>query len=84
MDWLRENRLNLNTLKTGFILSGTSANILKIGELLAIRVDGHTIKRVRKAKYLGIIIDEKLTWEDYTDYISLKIKRNIGIMRRVS
>ena len=83
MDWLRANRLSLNTLKSEFMLSGTSANILKIGELLAIRFDGHTIKRVRKAKYLGIIIDEKLTWEDHIDYISLKIKRNIGIMRRV-
>ena len=82
MDWLRANRLSLNTLKTEFMLSGKSANILKIGELLAIRVDSHTIKRVRKAKYLGIIMDEKLTWEDHIDYISLKIKRNIGIMRR--
>ena len=72
MDWLRANRLSLNILKTG-----TSANNLKIGELLAIRVDGYTIKRVRKAKYLAIVIDEKLTWEDHIDYISLKILRNI-------
>ena len=79
MDRLRANRLSLNTLT----LSGTSANILKIGELLAIRVDGYTIKRVRKAKYLGMIIDEKLTWENHIDHISLKIKRNIGIMRRM-
>ena len=83
MDWLRANRLSLNTLKTEFMLSGTSANILKIGELLAVRVDDHTIERVRKARYLGIIIDEELTWEDHIDYISLKIKRNIGIRRRV-
>ena len=83
MDWLRTNRLNLNKLKTEFMLSRTSANILKIGELLAIRIDGHTIKRVRKPEYLGIIIDEKLTWEHHIDYISLKIKRNTGILRRV-
>ena len=42
--WLRANRLSLNTLKTEFMPSGTSANILKIAELLAMRVDGHTIK----------------------------------------
>ena len=53
MDWLRANRLSLNTLKTEFMLSGTSANILKIGELLAVRVDGHTIKRVRKPNNLA-------------------------------
>ena len=83
MDWLRAFRLSLSTLKTEFLLSGTSSNILKVGELLSVRVDGHALKLFRKAKYLGIIIDAKLTWEDHIDYISLKIKRNIGIMRRV-
>ena len=29
MDWLRANRLRLNTLKTEFMLSGTPANILQ-------------------------------------------------------
>ena len=74
MDWLRANRLTLNTLKTEFMLSGTTPNILNIGELLAIRVDGHTTKRIRKAKYLGIIMDEKLTWEDHTGYIFVENK----------
>ena len=40
INWLRANRLSLNTLKTEFMLSGTSANILKVSELLAIRIDG--------------------------------------------
>ena len=46
MDWLKANNLSLNVMKTEFILTGTTQNILKIGNLLAIRVQGHTIKRV--------------------------------------
>ena len=46
-------------------------------------MQGRTIKRVKKAKYLGIVIDNKLTWKDHTDHVSLKIKRNLGIMKRV-
>ena len=60
-----------------------AANVLKFGGLLAIRIDSYTIKRVHMAKYLGIIIDDKMSWKDHIDYISLKIKRNIGMMKRV-
>ena len=56
MDWLKANNLSLNVMKTEFILTATTQNILKIGDLLAIRVQGHTIKRVYKAKYSGIVI----------------------------
>ena len=81
-DWLKANNLSLNIMKAEFILTGTTQNILKIGDLLAIRVQGHTIKRVYKAKYLGIVIDDKLTSKDHIDHVSLKIKRNLGIMKR--
>ena len=76
MDWLKANNLTLNVMKTEFILTGTVQSILKIGDLLAIRVQGHTIKRVYKAKYLGIVIDNKLTWKDHIDHVSLKIFRS--------
>lgn len=31
--------------------------------------DGMIIQRVEKMKYLGVIIDGKLRWEDHCDYI---------------
>ena len=83
MDWLKANNLSLNVMKTEFILTGTTQNNLKIGDLLAIRVQGYTVKLVYKAKYLGMVIDDKLTWKDHIDYVSLKIKRNLGIIKRV-
>ena len=85
MDWLKADNLSLNIMKTEFILimktEFLTQNILKTGDLLAIRVQGHTIKRVYK--YLGIIIDDKLTWKDHIDHVFLKIQRNLGIMKRV-
>ena len=61
---VESNNLSLNVMKTEFILTGTTQNILKIGDLLAIRVQGHTVKRIYKAEYLGIVIDDKLAWKD--------------------
>ena len=83
INWLKANQLSLNTAKTELMLSGTAANVLKFGGLLAIRIDSYTIKRVHMAKYLSIIIDDKTSWRDHIDYISLMIKRNNGMMKRV-
>ena len=83
IDRLKANRLSLHAAKTEFMLSGTAANVLKFGGLLAIRIDSYTIKRVHMAKYLSIIIDDKMSWKDHTDYISIKIKQNIDMMKRV-
>ena len=77
-DWLKANRLNLNILKTEFMLIGTNWNLSKIGDLLALRISNDLIKRVHKAKYLGLVIDDKLSWKEHIGYILTKIRRNIG------
>ena len=39
------------------------------------------IRLVRCVKYLGIIADDTLTWEEHIEYISVKLKRGIGILK---
>ena len=34
-------------------------------------------------KYLGIMIDSHLNWKSRVNYISMKIKRNIGILSKL-
>ena len=41
------------------------------------------LKRVTETKFLGIIIDENLTWKDHIDGISKTISRNIGVLSKV-
>ena len=77
-DWLIANKLSLNVFKIG-----TTQVLSRIGNLLAVRVNGELIRRVYKSKYLGLIVDDKLSWKDHIDLISSKIRRNIGVMKRV-
>ena len=61
IDWLKANKLSLNTVKTEFMLLGSAPSILRFGTLLAIRVGDSLIRRTRCTKYLGIIMDETLS-----------------------
>ena len=44
--------------------------------------DGFTIKRTKVVKYVGLVVDDALTWPQHIDYISTKIARGVGILKR--
>ena len=82
LNWLKENRLSLNFMKTKFMLIGSNKKIQPLNNLIAIRVNGRLLKQVKRIKYLGSVVDENLTWDDHINYISVKIRQNIGILKR--
>ena len=49
-----------------------------------ISLDGINIKRVKQAKTLGIVIDEKLLWKNQIDQITTKVSGGIGMLRRMN
>ena len=83
LNWLKENKLSLNFIKTKFMLIGSVKKIWPLNNLIAIRMNGRLLKRVKRIKYLGSIVDESLTWDDHIDYILVKIRCNIGILKRM-
>ena len=83
LNWLKENRLSLNFIKTKFLLIGSIQKIQPLNNLIAIRVNGRLLKRVKRIKYLESIVDENLTWDYHIDYILVKIRGNISILKRM-
>ena len=87
--WFKANKLSLNTVKTEFMINGTSqrAGHLDIAPETtpyALFVNDTSIKRVKQVKDLGLITDENLTWEHHITYISQKIKCNVSILKHMS
>ena len=82
-DWLKANKLGLNAVKTEFMISGSNQRIKTFDGLIAIRVDDHLITRTNWTKYLGIIVDDNLSWELQIDHVSKKINKNIGVMKHI-
>ena len=73
-EWLRQNKLSLNTAKTEYMVVGHKRQANHIPGPLEVNVNGEPIKRAQQVKYLGIMIDENLTRNE--QYKSLKGKIN--------
>ena len=82
--WLNINKLSLNTVKTEFMIIGTPNSISKLyrDPYMIVGFSDCRIRRVKLVKSLGLMVDGTLTWSDHIGYISTKIKRDIGVMKR--
>ena len=48
--------------------------------LPVLKIDDRQIKRVESTKFLGVLIDENLTWKDHIKYVESKISKNLGLL----
>ena len=62
--WMDENRLQVNSAKTDFILIGSRQQLVK-WKTNSILANGETIQRSSSIKYLGALIDERLSFKQY-------------------
>ena len=68
------NKLSLNIKKTNFmIIKSRGKNVDPT--LLNININNNKIQHVQFIKFLGIIIDEHLTWDHHIRYITGKLQK---------
>lgn len=48
-----------------------------------LRISNTSIEHVKQAKFLGIIIDEKLTWEGHVDYVTTRLSGVCFLIRQM-
>ena len=77
--WLSVNKLSLNVDKTNYILFGNRKNI----DNVCISMNNSIIIRVRATIFLGVNIDEKLTWKYHISLVRSKLAKTVGILYRV-
>ena len=70
------------------MIIGTSQRLNKLDKSpestpYIIMIDEGEIRRAKSVKYLGMILDDKLTWEQQIEFISGKMVRNIDILKRI-
>ena len=82
-NWFAANKLSLNVKKTKYTLFCTKSmeDDLPL-RLPKLSFGNCEIKRTRYTKFLGVIIDENLTWDLQLKTVASKISSQIGILSR--
>ena len=74
--WMEESQLKMNDAKTEFIFIGTSSSLQK-NTLDNIVIGNTKIHRSWKIKFLGVFLDEKLSFKDHIQNRSKKANYNL-------
>ena len=78
--WFKANRLKLSVDKTTYCMYSPKKKLLL--NTPEVRI-GDVIQKSDSVRYLGLIIDEKLTWEKHIDELGNKINRYASIFRKI-
>jgi hypothetical protein len=83
-DWCNANKLSINTSKTYFIIFKPNNQFLKLysDQKYKININNTVIQRSFSIKFLGVLLDEHLTFKDHVHDMVLAVKRLIGITYR--
>ena len=81
--WFNTNKLSLNKDKTKYAFfhkAREKDNIpLKLPSLF---INDNEIKQITSIKFLGVLIDEHLTWKKHITVIENKVSKNLGLLHR--
>ena len=84
-DWFLANKLSLNVKKTKYMFFHKcieQENILL--KLPLLQLNSNTTERENSLKFLGVILDEHLTWKKHIQLIENKVSKNVGVLYKAS
>lgn len=79
--WLAANKLSLNVDKTVVMSFGNYCD--SVPQTVEIRLDNKLLNRVESHKYLGVIFDYNMKWDQHIEYIIKKTKYLIFIFAKI-
>ena len=79
--WLRANKISLNANKTELVIFKSKHK--KIRKNINFRISGQKITPVHSLKYLGVKLDETLSFLPHINDLSLKLSRSNGMLSKI-
>ena len=77
--WVSANGLALNLKKTNYMVFSRQ----KIDLPFSPTISNYHIERKECARFLGVIIDDKLSWKQHISMIKAKMSRYVGVMYKL-
>ena len=76
-NWLKTNRLSLNVSKISYMIISNQKKALDI------KIRERIVTKVSTVKFLGVTLDENLTFKDHVNKVTSNISKSVGVMRRL-
>ena len=80
--WLFDHKLTLNVSKSKFMVIGSSKKLNSLGEI-RLMINDKQLDKVNVFKYLGVLVNETLSWSDHVDYVIIKVGKRLGMLQRI-
>ena len=74
--WFNVNRLSLNLAKTLYMIFSGKKAVQKV----QVRVNGCVLKQVKHTKFLGVIVDDKLSWNKHIECVTSKVAKSTSVL----
>lgn len=81
-DWFVNNCLTLNASKSQFVIFHRKQRKIPVLNVPVV-IDNVTIRRVAYTKFLGVQLDENMSWSEHVHYIERKLSKYVPIIYRV-
>ena len=78
--WLNINRLSLNLSKTNFVIFHPYNKPIK---KMTLKINGKAIAEEDYVKYLGVLVDSKLSRKNHINNLAKEIFRSIGVLFKI-
>ena len=80
LNYFNLNKLSINLSKTKYMIYPPNKHNTRQTETQVVKMNNDTIEKVNSIKFLGVILNSKLTWEEHKQYLFRKISKTIGII----
>ena len=85
-DWFKANKLSLNNRKTKYTLfhkkSSKDDQSLQPLKLPALKIADNNTERKTAIKFLEVMLDENISWDEHICTVETKLAKNIGLLYR--
>ncbi len=80
--YMTANKLHINLIKCCYMHFKSKAEIAEDNSE-CVMINNNEIEDVTETKFLGVIIDNELTWSSHIKYLVKKLKCNTGMLNRI-
>ena len=81
-DWLAVNKLSLNIGKTKYVIFHAKNKRIE-GVIPDLEIDGIPLDKIKEINFLGLHLNENISWKPHIDSLSNKLAKCAGVLNRL-